>query len=142
MILLDTNIISELMKPSPSAAVLAWLDEQESTQIFISTISIAEISYGINVLPKGKRRKQLEEACNKAILEAFQHRVLFFDETSAYLYGKIMSHRKSLGRPMSILDGQICATSRAHGLTVATRNTQDFAHCDVNLINPFEVGGT
>ena len=138
MILLDTNVISELMKSSPSPAVVAWIDEQEVTQIFISTITVAEISYGINALPKGKRRSQFEEAFHKAILGAFQHRILFFDETSAHHYSKIMGHRKALGRPMGILDGQISAIACAHGLTIATRNTRDFSDCEIDLIDPFD----
>jgi predicted nucleic acid-binding protein len=138
MILVDTNIISEMMKPSPSASVMAWLDQQEVTQLFITTITIAEIFYGLNILPEGNRRTLLEDAFNKAIIAAFKHRVLSFDEPAAHLYGKIMGKRKELGQPLSVSDGQISAIARAHGSAIATRNIRDFADCGVNLINPFE----
>lgn len=138
MILLDTNIISEMMKQSPNPEVLSWLDDQEVTQTFVTSITIAEISYGINVLPEGVRRQLLEDAFNKAIKTAFKHRILFFDETAAHHYGKLMSHRKQLGRPLSILDGQIASIALTHGAALATRNIRDFSHCELDLLNPFE----
>jgi len=109
MILLDTNIISEMMKQLPNPGVINWIEEQEVTQLYISSISIAEIAYGINVLPNGNRRHSLEEAFYKAIKMAFKHHILFFDEASAHHYGRLMSHRKNLGKPLSILDGQIAS---------------------------------
>ncbi len=137
MILLDTNIISEMMKQSPDLKVIDWIEEQEVTQLYVSSISIAEIAYGINVLPNGKRRHVLEEAFYKAIKMAFKHHILFFDETSAYQYGKLMSHRKRLGKPLSILDGQIASIALTHGTALATRNIRDFSDCELDLINPF-----
>lgn len=125
------------MKPSPSSKVINWLDQQETTKLFISTISIAEISYGLNALPEGRRRVQLVQAFNKAIIESFKHRVLSFDESAAYTYGKIMSKRKELGRPLSILDGQIAAIAYTQGSAIATRNVNDFTECGVEIINPF-----
>lgn len=138
MILLDTNIISEMMKQSPNQAVMSWIEEQEATQLFVSSVTIAEILYGLYVLPKGKRRSALEEAFNRAIKLAFKHRVLFFDETSAHHYGELMSRRKELGRPMSILDGQIAAIALTSGTALATRNIRDFSDCELDLINPFK----
>lgn len=138
MILVDTNVISEMMKPTPLAKVVSWIDQQQAAHLFITTISIAEIAYGIRVLPEGSRRNALEEAFNKALSEAFKHRILPFEESAAHLYGKIMSRRKEMGRPLSILDGQIAAIARAHNLTIATRNIRDFVECELELINPFE----
>lgn len=138
MMLVDTNIISEMMKPFPSTKVIAWLDQQDVTQLFISTVTLAEISYGLNILPKGDRRTLLEVAFNKAIKEAFYPRILSFDESAAYLYGKIMGYRKELGRPLSIADGQISSIARAHEFALATRNISDFIDCGIHLINPFE----
>ena len=138
MILLDTNIISEMMKPIPNTRVIRWIDQQNVTQLFITTITIAEISYGINVLPRGNRRSILESAFNKAIKESFMHRILFFDDSAAHFYGKIMGERKKLGRPMSILDGQIAAIGRTHECAIATRNIHDFENCGLKLINPFD----
>jgi hypothetical protein len=137
MILLDTNVISEMMKQSPSAKVMAWIDQQEVMLVYISTITVAELSYGIHALPKGKRRNLIEDAFNKTIGEAFKHRLLSFDDVAAHIYGKIMGRRKALGRPLSILDGQIAAIALAHGAAIATRNTCDFTDCDLDLINPF-----
>ncbi|EKD53836.1 MAG: hypothetical protein ACD_60C00149G0035 [uncultured bacterium] len=138
MILLDTNIISEMMKQSPSIKILKWIDQQEVIDLFITTITIAEISYGIYALPKGNRRSLIENSFNQAIQESFKHRILSFDEASAHFYGKLMAHRKKLGRPLSILDGQIAAIALTQGAAIATRNVRDFAHCNLDLINPFE----
>lgn len=138
MILIDTNIISELMKPVPDAIVIEWIDRQEISQLFISTITIAEISYGLNVLPEGNRRNDLERSFNNAILEAFENRILAFDESAAYNYGKIMSYRKKLGQPMGVPDGQIAAIASTHNAAVATRNVRDFINCGLELINPFD----
>lgn len=138
MILLDTNVISELMKTAPSLKVMRWLDDQEVTQLFISTITIAEISYGLQVLPDGNRRRSLETLFEKAIDRSFKYRILSFDEPAAYIYGELMGKRKKVGRPLSILDGQIAAIALTNGTSIATRNIRDFADCNLNLINPFE----
>lgn len=137
MILIDTNIISEMMKPMPNTNVMNWLDQQEVIKLYVSTVTIAEIAYGINALSEGNRRNVLEESFHSVLREAFEHRILPFDEVAAHLYGKIMTRRKELGKPLSILDGQIAAIARANNFTVATRNSKDFADCDLNLINPF-----
>jgi predicted nucleic acid-binding protein len=138
MILLDTNVISELMKQLPMPAVLTWINQQQSTELVISTITIAEITYGLQVLPRGKRRTGLELAFEQAINEAFHNHILPFDESAAYFYGKIMGHRKQLGQPMSLLDGQIAAIALSQNASVATRNTNDFQSCGLTLINPFD----
>lgn len=139
MILLDTNVISELMKPAPSEKVTAWVDCQQTCDLFITSITVAEINYGLNAIENGKRRQSLEQRFERAILEAFKSRILSFDEPAAFLYGEIMSYRKMLGRPMSILDGQICSIAKLHDATIATRNIRDFTDCDVELVNPFVV---
>ena len=137
MILIDTNIISEIMKPVPDPIVMEWIDQQEIVQLFVSAITIAEISYGINALPKGRRPRDLENAFNKAIQEGFIGRILPFDESAAHLYGIIMSTKKKLGTPLGVPDGQIAAIARVHSASVATRNVRDFASCGLTLINPF-----
>lgn len=138
MIILDTNIISEMMKQTPSMRVIAWMDTQEVMQLFITTITIAEISYGLNALPLGNRRNKLEDAFNNAIMDAFRYRILPFDETAALCYGKLMGSRKNLGQPLGILDGQIAAIAQAHEATVATRNINDFRDYALVLVNPFD----
>ena len=138
MYLLDTNIISEIMKTHPSEKVMTWACHQAPSQLFISTITIAEISYGLSVLPEGHRRNNLEKAFNQTISEGFDHRILSFNEKSAYLYSKLMSHRKQIGKPMSILDGQIAAIASDNALVLVTRNTRDFSDCGLTVFDPFK----
>jgi toxin FitB len=137
MILLDTNIVSELMKAAPSERVLAWLNDQDNEHLFISSITIAEISYGLRVLPDGKRRKLLEMRFEQFLNQAFAARVLEFDEAAAHIYGNIMGYRKEQGQPLSILDGQIAAIGLANNFAIATRNIKDFTNLAIELINPF-----
>lgn len=137
MIILDTNIISELMKSSPATTVIDWLDQQQTDLLHVTTITIAEIQYGLQSLPNGQRRKALESAFENTILEAFAHRVMPFDDNAAIHYGRIMSARKKSGQPLSILDGQIASIANAQQATLATRNIRDFLNCSIQLINPF-----
>lgn len=125
------------MKPHPSDNVISWLDQEEGSELYITTITIAEISYGINALPKGNKRVLLAEAFSKTILAGFENRIYSFDEPSAYLYGKIMADRKIKGRPLSVPDGQISAIALSNNCVVATRNINDFVDCGINIINPF-----
>ncbi len=137
MILLDTNVISEVMKVAPSANVLKWLNDQSSSAVHVSAVTVGEIEYGLRILPDGRRRLQLKEKFEQFIAFAFAHRVLGYDEAAARLYGEIMGLRKESGRPMSVPDGQIAAIARSRGLSVATRNTRDFEECGVDLLDPF-----
>lgn len=137
MIVLDTNVISEMMRASPDIRVINWLDEQESNLLFITTITITEIVYGISCLPNGVRKNNVNKAFSKIINEGFKYRLLYFDESSAYECGKIMGHKKSLGKIMNFQDGQIAGIVAAQGAALATRNIKDFQHCDLELINPF-----
>lgn len=137
MIVVDTNVVSELMRQAPESQVLEWFECQITSHLFVTTITIAEISYGLHALPQGKRRMQLEKAFSLAISESFMNRILSFDAPAAYIYGKIMSTRKARGQPMSIADGQIAAITLACEAMLATRNTADFKHCGVECINPF-----
>lgn len=137
MILLDTNIISELMKTTPHPSVLAWINQQLNDTLFICSITVAEISYGLKVLPTGQRQKLLETRFEQFTAQAFYERILSFTTVAAQLYGEIMGYRKTLGRPLSILDGQIAAIALANNMAVATRNIKDFNDCGLELINPF-----
>lgn len=139
MMLLDTNILSEIMRPKPNVDVILWLNQQDSQSLFISSISIAEISYGLYVLPKGKRRQQLNIRFEQFVRKAFQFRLLDFDEQAASIYGKVMGEAKLTGHPMSIADGQIAAVALTKGFTLVTRNIKDFKYSGIMLINPFEV---
>lgn len=137
MILLDTNVISELMKPQPNQNVIRWIDRNNCLRLFVSTVTIAEISYGLHALPQGQRRNLLEHAFNKTIQLAFQHRILAFDEAAAHSYGKIMAERKAKGRPFGVPDGQIAAIAHSKGFSLATRNERDFMACGLEIINPW-----
>lgn len=142
MILLDTNVISAVMKPTPPEAVVSWLDRQQSTDLYLSTITIAEIGFGLQALPPGKRRRALENRFDLFLRRGFEQRILAFDLPAALLYAKLMSRRRQLGRLLSALDGQIAAIARAHELTVATGNVRDFEECGLEILNPFESPGS
>jgi len=137
MIILDTNIISELMRPSPSPKVITWIDEQHTSTLFITSITVAEIRYGLNVLPKGQRRGSLEDAFERTIQTGFFHRVLDFDLSAANVYGPLMASRRSRGQPLSISDGQIASIALVFGSKLATRNLRDFEDSGIELIDPF-----
>ena len=137
MIILDTNVVSEFMTSPPASQVLTWLNNQDVSSLYLSTITIAEIGYGLRAMPVGKRCKLLSERFERFVDGAFSQRILSFDENAARIYGEIMCHRKENGRPMSNLDGQIAAIARSRGFSVATRNIKDFELCQIELTNPF-----
>lgn len=137
MILLDTNVVSEVMKPSPSAAVVDWLNAQASERLYVSSVTLGEIEYGLRTLPDGRRQRDLRDRFHRFITSAFALRILSYDEPASLHYGEVMAIRKALGRPMSVPDGQIAAVAKVNDCTLATRNTPDFEHCGIELINPF-----
>ena len=137
MIILDTNVVSEFMTSPPASAVLDWLNAQETTSLFLTTITIAEIGFGLRIMPKGRRRDLLTERFEQFVTTAFEQRILSFDEDAARVYGEVLGYRREIGRPISSLDGQIAAIARTRGFSVATRNIKDFEDCQVDLINPF-----
>lgn len=137
MILLDTNVISEIMKPLPDGHVIDWMNATTSNSLFVSTITIAEIHYGLELLPDGRRRIDLESRFQQFLSRGFDQRVVSFDVPAARLYGTLMAHRRRTGTPLASLDGQIASIARVHGFAVATRNGDHFADCGVELVNPF-----
>ncbi len=137
MIVLDTNVVSEFMTAPPATAVQQWLNAQEAAGLFFTTISIAEISYGLRVMPDGRRRQLLMNRFEEFLSAAFESRILSFDEEAARAYGEIRASRWQRGRPMSDFDGQIAAIARTRGFAVATRNVKDFEDCGLRLVNPF-----
>jgi predicted nucleic acid-binding protein len=139
MIIVDTNIVAEMMKPSSDPSVVSWLNDQESAALFLTTVTIGEIGFGLEILPQGKRRLYLEQGFERVIAEAFTGRILVFDEEAARHYGVVMGRRRAIGRPLSIQDGQIASIARAKGFAVATRNVRDFVDCGVEVINPFDL---
>ena len=138
MIILDTNVVAEMMKATPTPPVVAWLNDRDASALFLTTITLGEIAYGLRALPLGKRRRQLEEGFEWLVAEAFAGRILPFDEPAAHRYGEVMARRKEIGRPLAVLDGQIASIARANGCAVATRNVRDFVGCGIEIVNPFE----
>ena len=138
MIVFDTNVLSELMRPQPSPAVVAWMSAQTPDDLFTTTITIAEVLYGVEILPKGKRHDQLVRQAEATFAEDFAGRILSFDEQSARLFALIAATRRTHGRPIGDQDAQIASIARAHGAALATRNTHDFEGCGVRLINPWK----
>ncbi|MFT7649270.1 MAG: putative nucleic acid-binding protein [Candidatus Poriferisodalaceae bacterium] len=138
MILLDTNVISEIVNPSPSPAVISWLNEQDSATLYLSAIVLAEIRYGVEAIPDGKRKQALSVAVDTFVDRAFADRILPFDRKSARLYGTLMADRRRAGQPLSAPDGQIAATASSRDFQLATRNIKDFTNCGLVLVNPFE----
>lgn len=137
MILLDTNVLSEILRPTPNEEVAAWFQEQPSSTLFTSSITRAELLYGVEILPAGKRRERLHEAVVRILDQGFSGRVLTFDEEAAAAYAKIASLRRSAGRPIGQLDAMIVAIARSRNARMATRNTKDFDDCGVQLIDPW-----
>ena len=137
MIVLDTNIVSELMRSTPASVVLAWLNEHPDKDLFTTAITVAEIRYGIARLPEGRRREALHQAANE-VFAAFPDQVLSFDLTSVGAYADVVAHREDLGKPISGFDAQIAAICRAHAATLATRNTRNFADTGISVVDPWQ----
>ena len=137
MVIVDTNVVAEIMKASPSPAVVSWFNGQEGSTVFLTAITIGEIGFGLRILPKGRRRRLLEEGFDRLLAEAFAGRILAFDERAAHRYGELRARRREIGRPLGELDGQIAAIARANGAAVATRNIRDFSDCGLEIVNPF-----
>jgi hypothetical protein len=137
MIVLDTNVLSELLRPSPEARVMAWLDEQPRASVFTSAVTQGEILYGIRLLPEGQRRKKLWEAAVAIFTDDFSGRVLSFDGDAASNYAEIGASRRAAGRPISQFDAVIASIARSRGAILATRNAKDFTGCDIEVVNPW-----
>ena len=139
--LLDTNIISNIAKPAPSESLLAWMSEQNDEDLFISSLTVAEIRRGILEKPAGKRRDQLEVWFfgPEGPQALFAGRVLAFDENASLIWARLMADGKTQGRPRSALDTIIAAVAEAHGCIVVTDNEKDFA--GVKIINPLRASG-
>ena len=137
MIILDTNVLSELLRPEPARQVGRWLSAQDGAKVYFTTVGEAELRHGVAILPAGKRRNALTTAIEGLLDEDFRDRVLPFDRAAARAYATVAAARRSAGRPISQFDCQIAAIARAHEATVATRNTSDYEGCGVELIDPW-----
>lgn len=137
MIVLDTNVLSELMRPEPAESVVAWVTSRPTTSQYTTSITHAEILHGILLLPAGRRRTHLLNAANAMFAEDFAGRVLGFGTDAALPYARIAAERRRAGRPISHFDAQIAAIARATGASVATRNVKDFEGCGVTVVDPW-----
>lgn len=137
MIVLDTNVISELLAPEPDISVMTWLSAQAPRSIFTTTITEAEILYGVRLLPEGRRRRDLEAAIQPIFSIDLAGRILPFDSDAAHAYCDIAAGRREAGRPISQFDAQIAAITRSRGCVLATRNTADFEGTGISLVDPW-----
>ncbi len=137
-VILDTNVISELLRPVPNAHVVAWLSAQNSATLYFTTVGEAELRRGVMILPAGKRRDALSNAIDGIMEEDFRERVLSFDRSAALAFGVIAAARSAAGKPISQFDCQIAAIASIHGAALATRNTRDFTGCGLELIDPWQ----
>ncbi len=135
--LLDTNIVSESVKPRPNAGVMDWLAEADEDRIFISAVTIAEIRYGIERLPNGIRRRRLDEWLTHEVPLRFEDRILPVDVNVGDDWGRIMARGRAAGRPVAAMDAFIAATSERYKLVLATRNVSDFEALGIRLVNPW-----
>jgi predicted nucleic acid-binding protein len=137
VIVLDTKVVSEPMKPDGDRRVEAWLDEQLAETLYITSISLSELLLGVELLPDGKRKKELGVALRDLLETLFGNRVLPFDLQAAITYATRISKARAAGRAISMADGQIAAIAAAHGFTVATRDTTPFVAAGVPVVNPW-----
>lgn len=138
MIILDTNVVSEPLKPKPDAAVLNWLDAQDPQTLYITTINLAELLAGIELMPTGRRRTALKSALDSQIMPLFEGRILQFDTKAAAVFAQINAKVQSLGAVISFADCAIAAIAQVNKFSVATRNLRDFKSTGVALFNPWE----
>ena len=138
MIVLDTNVLSEVLRPEPAPRVVAWLDEQPANSMFTTAVTQGEILYGIRLLADGQRRRKLWEAAIAIFNEDFAGRVLSFDTDAADHYAQIGAARRAAGRPIAQFDATIAAITRSHAATLATRNAKDFQGCGIDVVNPWD----
>ena len=135
--LLDTNVVSEWIKPAPNRGLMSWLAEVDEDRTFLSAITIAELRYGIQRLPAGKRRRQLDDWLIADLLLRFEERVLPVDAEVADVFGRLVDRSEKAGRPIGIMDAFIASTAELHQLTLVTRDTSDFEHLLPGIINPW-----
>jgi len=137
VIVLDTNVLSEEIRQSPSPKVLRWFEEQDPVSVFTTAVTQAEMLYGLESLPVGRRRSTLQQAIEKMFEEEFLGRILPFDEDAARSFAKIVAARDALGRPISQFDAMIGAIAKSRHAALATRNVADFQGCGLRIIDPW-----
>jgi len=138
VIVLDTNVVSELMRKAPEPRVIAWVDRCEADDVLITAVTAAELLNGVARLPEGRRKRQLRDRLDGLLTEDLRDRILPFDVPAATHYAETVASREAAGRPISMADGQIAAICRAWGAVLVTRNVDDFAGTGVDAVNPWD----
>src|SRR5271155_2241881 len=137
MIILDTNVLSEALRPAPEPSVLDWLAHQPRASLFTTAVTRGEVLYGIRLLSDGKRRQGLWDVAHKIFNEEFADHVLSFDSEAADMFAEIAASRRIVGKPISQFDAMIAAMARSRGAILATRNVKDFEICGIEVVNPW-----
>ena len=137
MIIVDTNVISEMMRSAPARKVMNWFGANPSSRLYVTTITVAEVLTGVALLPRGKRRDQLDLAARSMFDQDFDDRCLSFDALAAGRYATIFAARQRAGRPIAAMDAQIAAIAQSRGASLATRNVGDFEACGIEVIDPW-----
>jgi toxin FitB len=137
MIVLDTNVLSETLRPAPTEAVRRWMADQPPTRLFTTAICEAEIRFGVALMPAGRRRTALDHAIAAIFEEDFSGRILPFDSAAAHAFAIIAAKRRAASRPIGEFDAQIAAIAASRGASVATRNVDDFADCGIAVVSPW-----
>lgn len=137
-IVLDTNVLSELMNAQSARPVEEWMERQSRESLSITTITQAEILYGIAILHEGSRKQNLHQDASALFAESFSGRILPFSQAAAVRYADISSYRRSIGRPIAQLDAQIAAICSVQRAAIATRNVKDFMYCQIDVVNPWQ----
>ncbi len=138
MIVLDTTVVSELMRPHPYANIESWVSRYPRDEFAVTSITVAEVLYGIRLLPTGRRRRELETGWRAFETRGFRSPILPFDSTAADVFSQLVVERRMVGRPIDTFDAMIAATAKVHGAAVATRDTADFSGCGIELFDPWK----
>lgn len=138
MIVLDTNVVSEPLRPAPDEEVVAWLDAQHVETLYLTAVTLAELRYGVVALPGGRRQQTLHRRLEDEVVPLFAGRVLAFDEGASREYARLQATARAAGRPMGVMDALIAATCASYGHALATRNVSDFADTGLDLIDPWK----
>jgi len=138
VIVLDTNVVSELVRPSPNRSVVEWVDEHDSSELVITALTAAELRAGVALLPESRRKDELGMRIESLLVETFAGYVLAFDVGSSAYYAEVLAVRTRGGRPITTFDAQIAAVCRQYDSVLATRNTTDFTDTGIQLVNPWD----
>ena len=138
MFVLDTNVVSELMRPAPDPVIASWVAAHATSSLFLTAVTEAELRFGLAVMPTGKRRDGLGAALERVLETGFANRVLPFDSAAARAFARIAAARRQQGRPIAEADCQIAAIARARGMVVVTRNMRDFEDSGIEILDPWK----